>query len=184
MSRISNAFDFRKSVGYDAEAKRLFHSHARSQLRRIATALGLEPVPTTSAPTRLALPFPAKLSSTAITSTCRSPNRRWATTAVSCFGPARAGRTMSAARTISHRSTCPANSRIGSARCAVFDVIRRSGAIAASWARRHSYRCGVRLSRWTRAWRYAAGRLSADEAQRLMLDCRMAGKSERRAGRV
>jgi hypothetical protein len=43
MSRISNAFDFRKSVGYDAEAKRLFHSHARSQLRRIATALGLEP---------------------------------------------------------------------------------------------------------------------------------------------
>jgi hypothetical protein len=54
----------------------------------------------------------------------------------------------------------------------VFDVIRRSGAIVASWVRRHSYRCGVRLSRWTRAWRYAAGRLSADEAQRLMLDCR------------
>jgi hypothetical protein len=35
----------------------------------------LSPVPTTSAPTRLALPFPAKLRSTAITSTCRSPNR-------------------------------------------------------------------------------------------------------------
>ena len=43
MSRTSNAFDFRKSVAYDAEAKRLFHSRARSQLRRIATALGLEP---------------------------------------------------------------------------------------------------------------------------------------------
>jgi hypothetical protein len=28
------------------------------------------------------------------------------------------------------------------------------------------------LSRWTRAWRYAVGRLSADEAQRLTLDCR------------
>jgi hypothetical protein len=54
----------------------------------------------------------------------------------------------------------------------VFDVTRRSGAIVVSWARRHSYRCGVGLSRWTRAWRYAAGRVSADEAQRLMLDCR------------
>jgi hypothetical protein len=43
MSRTSNAFDFRKSVAYDAEAKRLFHARARSELRRIATALGLEP---------------------------------------------------------------------------------------------------------------------------------------------
>jgi hypothetical protein len=43
MSRTSNAFDFRKSVAYDAEAKRLFHSRAKSQLRRIATVLGLEP---------------------------------------------------------------------------------------------------------------------------------------------
>jgi hypothetical protein len=43
MSRTSNAFDFRKSVAYDAEAKRLFHGRAKSQLRRIATALGLEP---------------------------------------------------------------------------------------------------------------------------------------------
>ena len=43
MSRTSDAFDFRKSVAYDAEAKRLFHSRAKSQLRRIATALGLEP---------------------------------------------------------------------------------------------------------------------------------------------
>ena len=42
MSRTSNAFDFRKSVAYDAEAKRLFHSRARSQLRRVATALGLK----------------------------------------------------------------------------------------------------------------------------------------------
>jgi hypothetical protein len=52
----------------------------------------------------------------------------------------------------------------------MFDVIRRRTAAVASWARRHSYRCGVSLGRWTRAWRYAA--LSADEAQRLMLDCR------------
>ena len=43
MSRTTNGFDFRKSVAYDAEAKRLFHSRARSQLRRVAAALGLEP---------------------------------------------------------------------------------------------------------------------------------------------
>lgn len=54
----------------------------------------------------------------------------------------------------------------------MFDVIRHTGAIVASWIRRHRYRCGARLGRWTRAWRYATGRLSVDEAQRLMLDCR------------
>jgi hypothetical protein len=43
MSKTFNAFDFRKPVAYDAEAKRLFHSRAKSQLRWIATALGLEP---------------------------------------------------------------------------------------------------------------------------------------------
>jgi hypothetical protein len=42
MSKSSKEFDFRKSVAYDPEAKRLFHSRARSQLRRIAAALGLE----------------------------------------------------------------------------------------------------------------------------------------------
>jgi hypothetical protein len=42
MSRISTAFDFRKRVAYDAAAKRLFHSRARSQLRRVATTLGLQ----------------------------------------------------------------------------------------------------------------------------------------------
>ncbi len=43
MSRTPKEFDFRKSVAYDAEAKRLFHSRVKSQLRRLATALGLEP---------------------------------------------------------------------------------------------------------------------------------------------
>jgi hypothetical protein len=43
MSRKTNAHDFRKSVAHDAAAKRLFHSRARSQLRRVATALGLQP---------------------------------------------------------------------------------------------------------------------------------------------
>jgi len=54
----------------------------------------------------------------------------------------------------------------------MFDVIRRRTTAVMSWTRRHRYRCGARLGRWTRAWRYATGRLSADEAQRLMLDCR------------
>jgi hypothetical protein len=43
MSRTPNTFDFRTSVAYDDRAKRLFHSRARSQLRRLATALGLRP---------------------------------------------------------------------------------------------------------------------------------------------
>ena len=43
MSRTSTAFDFRKLVAYDAAAKLLFHSRARSQLRRVAMALGLRP---------------------------------------------------------------------------------------------------------------------------------------------
>lgn len=54
----------------------------------------------------------------------------------------------------------------------MFDVIRRRTAAVKLWTRRQHYRCGGRLGRWTQAWRYAAGRLSADEAQRLMLDCR------------
>ena len=54
----------------------------------------------------------------------------------------------------------------------MIDVIRRRTAAVASWTRRLRYCCGARLGRWSRAWHYAAGRLSADEAQRLMLDCR------------
>lgn len=43
MSRSSTAagFDFRKSVSYDPDRKRLFHSRTRRQLRQLATALGL-----------------------------------------------------------------------------------------------------------------------------------------------
>ena len=43
MPRPSTTFDFGKPVAYDAAAKRLFHSRERSQLRRLATALGLVP---------------------------------------------------------------------------------------------------------------------------------------------
>jgi hypothetical protein len=54
----------------------------------------------------------------------------------------------------------------------MFDAIRRRTTAVTSWTRRLRYRWDATLNRWTRAWRYAAGRLSADEAQRLMLDCR------------
>jgi hypothetical protein len=54
----------------------------------------------------------------------------------------------------------------------MFNVIHRRVAAAASWIYRHRYHCGITLSRWKRAWRYASGRLSADDAQRLLLDCR------------
>ncbi len=43
MPRTSTTFGFRKPVANDEHAKRLFHSHARSQLRRLATALDLVP---------------------------------------------------------------------------------------------------------------------------------------------
>ena len=43
MPRTSTTFDFAKPAAYDEHAKRLFHSRARSQLRRLATALGLAP---------------------------------------------------------------------------------------------------------------------------------------------
>jgi len=42
-SPSSAGFDFRRPVTYDAARKRLFHSGARSQPRRLAEALGLEP---------------------------------------------------------------------------------------------------------------------------------------------
>lgn len=42
MPSKSMTFDFGKPVAYDTVAKRLFHSRARSQLRRLATALGLQ----------------------------------------------------------------------------------------------------------------------------------------------
>jgi hypothetical protein len=40
MSKMSQAFDFRKSVAYNDEAKRLFHTQVRRQLKKLADALG------------------------------------------------------------------------------------------------------------------------------------------------
>jgi hypothetical protein len=37
------AFDFRRQVAYDPASKGIFHRRARSQLRRLAVALGLKP---------------------------------------------------------------------------------------------------------------------------------------------
>ena len=42
-SSAATAFDFRKRVAYDDDAKRLFHRHARRQLGLLAAALGLAP---------------------------------------------------------------------------------------------------------------------------------------------
>lgn len=54
----------------------------------------------------------------------------------------------------------------------MFDIIRRTGGIVRVWARDRCYHLRTRLAQWRRAWRYATNRLSADEAQRIMLDCR------------
>lgn len=54
----------------------------------------------------------------------------------------------------------------------MFDIIRRTGGIVRVWIRDRCYRFRTRLAQWRRAWRYATHCLSADEAQRIMLDCR------------
>jgi len=54
----------------------------------------------------------------------------------------------------------------------MFDIIRRTDGIVRAWLRDRCYRFRTRLAQWRRAWRYATNRLSADEAQRIMLDCR------------
>jgi hypothetical protein len=41
-----------------------------------------------------------------------------------------------------------------------------------AWASDRHYRFCSRLAQWRRAWCYATDRLSADDAQRMMLDCR------------
>jgi len=43
MSKISQAFDFRRPVAYDGGAKRAFDSHARRRLKQLADALGFLP---------------------------------------------------------------------------------------------------------------------------------------------
>jgi hypothetical protein len=43
MPKTPHAFDFRKPVAYDLEAKRAFHNRARRQLKLLADALGLAP---------------------------------------------------------------------------------------------------------------------------------------------
>ena len=54
----------------------------------------------------------------------------------------------------------------------MFDIIRHMAPILGSRARVRWYRACCGLARWQRGWRYATDRLSADEAQRVMLDCR------------
>lgn len=52
------------------------------------------------------------------------------------------------------------------------DLANRTVCAFRSWVRHRRYRSGHRLARWRRAWRYATGGLSPDDAQRMMLDCR------------
>ena len=52
------------------------------------------------------------------------------------------------------------------------DIAHRTARAFRSWLRDRRYRAGCRLAQWQRAWRYAVDRLSADDAQRMMLDCR------------
>lgn len=54
----------------------------------------------------------------------------------------------------------------------MFDIAHRTARAFRSWLRDRRYRFRSRFAQWQRAWRYAIGRLSADDAQRMMFDCR------------
>jgi len=54
----------------------------------------------------------------------------------------------------------------------VLDIICRHRRALALWATRCRHHCRARVAQLALAWRYAAGRLSADDAQRISLDCR------------
>ena len=54
----------------------------------------------------------------------------------------------------------------------MFDVAHRRVSAFRSWARDRCCRAGYRLAQWRRAWRYATDRLSPDDVQWIMLDCR------------
>lgn len=54
----------------------------------------------------------------------------------------------------------------------MFDIAHGTARTLQSWARDHRFRARCCLAQWQRAWRYAVDRLSADDAQRMMLDCR------------
>jgi hypothetical protein len=51
------------------------------------------------------------------------------------------------------------------------DLIQHTSGIVTSRLDLWGYRATARLQRLKRAWRYFMGQLSADEAQRIMLDC-------------
>lgn len=54
----------------------------------------------------------------------------------------------------------------------MFNIVRRARSTLLSWVRDRRYRFRTRLAQWRRAWRYAIDRLSVEDAQRMMLDCR------------
>jgi hypothetical protein len=54
----------------------------------------------------------------------------------------------------------------------MFDIAHGTARTLQSWARDHRYCAGCRLAQWQWAWRYAVDRVPADDAQRMMLDCR------------
>ncbi|MGD9920468.1 MAG: hypothetical protein AB7V13_03335 [Pseudorhodoplanes sp.] len=54
----------------------------------------------------------------------------------------------------------------------MFDIAHGTARTLQLWTRDHRYRTRCRLAQWQRAWRYAVDRLSTNDAQRMMLDCR------------
>jgi hypothetical protein len=100
MSRITSArFDFRKSVSYDPEAKRLFHTHTRRQLLALAAGLGLRrgDYDLRSNEGAIAVSGQAKSRCTPIIFMSRSASPPWAPISGSCSAVAATAAIMSAA---------------------------------------------------------------------------------------
>jgi len=54
----------------------------------------------------------------------------------------------------------------------MFDIAHVKVSAFRLWVRDRRYRFSFHIERWQRAWHYATHRVSADDAQRMMLDCR------------
>jgi hypothetical protein len=166
------AFDFRKPVAYDEDAKRRFHNAARRQLRRLASALALNPFDLRSNKAGIAIAGDVTLhgerlyvqvSQTALSDvhgvrfrTCNG--RRDFVGGATILRPS----IFSIAR-----STSPPRSgrrSMFNARTSFSRIVTRPLSVLPHRPRS----LGKRL---LRAWRYAFQTLSEDDAQTIILDC-------------
>ena len=173
MSKTPSAFDFRRSVSYDAAGKRAFHARTRRQLKHLADALGLAPgaFDLRSNQGGIAVSGEVTLHADRLYVQACQPATGHDTGILfrTCRGEGLSRRPQQlASLDLLNR---PRTSRAASRRCAMSDLANEapgpsrlasgSGAIA----RKRGSNASPRLALFH-------GRLSADDARRIMLDCR------------